>query len=214
MFSGIYKPMHRPLTLLEKLKTLLLRSIFASSGYWLRFWHKLFELVPHPQLLIWLLKLRNWLVTRAVWPILKHTHVGRFLTEPAPAPFCGAVTERSDASQPATAATQISALSFCGCSWLMLYHCGVATYLHSAKLINASQKFCGASSGSLVAAALACDVDLVEMKRFAMSLVVDSNARILGPVSAALPLNPSDCLCADRTDVALRENGTRASASS
>jgi len=75
-----------------------------------------------------------------------------------------------------------AAFSFSGCSWMLFYHLGVASTLQEECVFPADVIFCGASSGSLVAAALALDVDMRKVREFGMSLHSAADKRLLGPV--------------------------------
>jgi hypothetical protein len=73
--------------------------------------------------------------------------------------------------------------SFSGCSWLFVYHLGVAARLQERADLEGS-RFAGASSGSLVAVALAAGVDANEVMDLAMDLAGEARARRLGAVGA------------------------------
>ncbi len=71
----------------------------------------------------------------------------------------------------------VAGFSFRACSWMMFYHLGVARALHDALGAAAlgAVRFGGASSGALMAAALACEVPLAgadaPFRAFAFGLV-------------------------------------------
>merc|ERR1712166_1168529 len=63
-----------------------------------------------------------------------------------------------------------SSFSFCGCSWMLFYHLGVASVIQQQLVRPAEVSFCGASCGSLVAAALAIDVPMERVLAFGLEL--------------------------------------------
>jgi len=76
-------------------------------------------------------------------------------------------------------------VAFQGCSWLLPYHIGVAQKLIEEKLLTPStSRVAGASSGSLVAVAVACGVDLRELQALVLKMAADSRASLFGPVGA------------------------------
>lgn len=73
---------------------------------------------------------------------------------------------------------------FSGCGWLIPYYVGVAHSIRSnipSHVLNRS-KFCGSSSGSLMATALASDVDLDKMRAMIHNLRRELSKNWLGPV--------------------------------
>mmetsp|Transcript_37901 Transcript_37901/g.89671 ORF Transcript_37901/g.89671 Transcript_37901/m.89671 type:complete len:356 (-) Transcript_37901:19-1086(-) len=74
--------------------------------------------------------------------------------------------------------------SFDGCSWLMSFHLGVATALVDAMGWKGVSQlhFCGSSCGSLIAVALACRVDLGQMREFVFEMLDVALVRFLGPI--------------------------------
>lgn len=71
--------------------------------------------------------------------------------------------------------------SFAGCSWLMTYHLGVGLFLR--EYFNTHRmRFAGASSGSLIALAMATKMDLNDVFQFILSVGKESKRRFLGPV--------------------------------
>jgi patatin-like phospholipase domain-containing protein 4 len=75
-------------------------------------------------------------------------------------------------------------MSFDGCSWLMVYHLGVATALVDRLGFDALDhvRFCGASCGSLVAAALVARVDMGAFRCFVYDMLDIALGRFMGPV--------------------------------
>jgi hypothetical protein len=73
--------------------------------------------------------------------------------------------------------------SFSGCSWLFVYHLGVAAHLQKRFELKDS-RFAGASSGSLVAVALAAGVDAHDVLDCALDLAGQAHRRWLGAVGA------------------------------
>ena len=80
----------------------------------------------------------------------------------------------------------VDGFSFKACSWLLFFHLGVARCLADAfdPEILATVKFGGASSGSLMAAALATKLDLMEFRLFAYDMVEFAKKRLTGPCGA------------------------------
>ena len=75
-----------------------------------------------------------------------------------------------------------SSFSFCGCSWMLFYHLGVASAIQQQLVRPAEVSFCGASCGSLVAAALAIDVPMDRVLAFGLELHAASDSRLAGPM--------------------------------
>lgn len=77
-----------------------------------------------------------------------------------------------------------ASFSFCGCSWMLFYHLGVASSLQKHTVVRPGRlvTYCGASCGSLVAAALAIDVSMQAVKDFGMAMHAAADKRFLGPV--------------------------------
>lgn len=70
---------------------------------------------------------------------------------------------------------------FSGCSWLCMYHIGVAQSLHEQKVPVRS--YSGASSGSLVAVALASGIKPKKLRTAVTRIAEESRKHILGPLS-------------------------------
>ncbi|OSX69767.1 hypothetical protein BU14_1180s0003 [Porphyra umbilicalis] len=75
----------------------------------------------------------------------------------------------------------LSAVSFCGCAWLLPYHVGAAAALDGARLLGPTTTYLGTSCGALLAAALAVGVDPA-----AVSAAIDAGSAtvrggVLGP---------------------------------
>jgi len=75
-----------------------------------------------------------------------------------------------------------SSISFGGCSWKLFYHLGVASALQQRVSFSHPALFCGASCGTLVAAALALQIPMAKVKAFGMELHAGADGRMLGPV--------------------------------
>lgn len=115
----------------------------------------------------------------------------------------------------ASASSAPSCISFTGCSWLLFYHLGVMrAIVHSFPPASLSRlHFAGASCGSLVAAAMACNVAMQDMLELANALARVALARHWGPVlgmshmvnTGLQKLLPDDAhvLCSNRLHVSL-----------
>lgn len=96
-------------------------------------------------------------------------------------------------------AAKISAmnLSFSGCGFLGIYHVGVASAFREYVPQICLGKICGASAGSLAAAALACEVPLGETTTYILRVAVRARQRALGPLHPGFDINGiiHDSLC-------------------
>lgn len=96
-------------------------------------------------------------------------------------------------------AAKISAmnLSFSGCGFLGIYHVGVASAFREYVPQMCLGKICGASAGSLAAAALACEVPLGETTTYILRVAVRARQRALGPLHPGFDINGiiHDSLC-------------------
>lgn len=73
--------------------------------------------------------------------------------------------------------------SFAGCSWLLLYHVGVAAALQERlpRRTLARAHWAGTSSGALVAAAMAADVPARALRQLYWELLAAARSSVLGP---------------------------------
>lgn len=71
-------------------------------------------------------------------------------------------------------------ISFSGCSWLFPYHLGVCEGLKTRMNFD-KMTFLGASSGAIVAAAMACGVDTREGLMLGIQLAKQADRRLFGP---------------------------------
>jgi hypothetical protein len=80
----------------------------------------------------------------------------------------------------------LDGFSFKACSWMMFYHLGVCRCLKDAFGDEglAEVRFGGASSGALMAAALATGIDLASFRAFAFDMVEFARGRLGGPCAA------------------------------
>ena len=79
-------------------------------------------------------------------------------------------------------------LSFAGCGFTGIYHIGVASCLQICAPQLLRNKIGGSSGGALCALALICDVPLVEVTRFVISLSMKAKENTLGPFSPSFHL--------------------------
>lgn len=88
-------------------------------------------------------------------------------------------------------------LSFSGCGFLGIYHVGVASAFREYVPQICLGKICGASAGSLAAAALACEVPLGETTTYILRVAVRARQRALGPLHPGFDINGiiHDSLC-------------------
>ena len=109
-------------------------------------------------------------------PFLSHRHAIQCLS-----PY-----ERLDAADGRLVLRGVSGFSFKACSWMMFYHLGVARALVGRIGYEALENigFGGSSSGSLMAAAIACRVDLNSFRNFAYGMVDFASGRLAGPAAA------------------------------
>ena len=115
----------------------------------------------------------------------------------------------------ATPTPSCTCISFTGCSWLLFYHLGVmrAIVLSFPPASLARLHFAGASCGSLIAAALACNVAMQDMLELAAVLAQFALNRHWGPVlgmthmvnTGLQKILPDDAhvLCSNRLHVSL-----------
>eukprot|EP00730_Choanoeca_flexa_P014358 TRINITY_DN6252_c0_g1_i1.p1 TRINITY_DN6252_c0_g1~~TRINITY_DN6252_c0_g1_i1.p1 ORF type:complete len:275 (+),score=53.94 TRINITY_DN6252_c0_g1_i1:145-969(+) len=106
-------------------------------------------------------------------------------------------------------------VSFSGSGWLVGFHFGAAQTLLDRELITNSTIVAGASGGSLVAAALACDVDLnqaIELYRAEAAVMLRNgswyrggNTDMLYKVLRAFVPEDAAAICRDRLVVAVQE---------
>lgn len=80
-------------------------------------------------------------------------------------------------------------LSFSGCGFLGIYHVGVASAFREYVPQVCLGKICGASAGSLAAAALACEVPLGETTTYILRVAVRARHRALGPLHPGFDIN-------------------------
>lgn len=64
-----------------------------------------------------------------------------------------------------------SSLSFSGCGFLCIYHCGVAAAIKEYAPQMFNNQICGASAGAIVAAGIACNVCISEATSIFLSVV-------------------------------------------
>ncbi|GMT35266.1 hypothetical protein PFISCL1PPCAC_26563 [Pristionchus fissidentatus] len=79
-------------------------------------------------------------------------------------------------------------LSFSGCGFLCVYHAGVAAAIKEYAPHLARNKISGASAGSIVAAALICNVCISQATSTVLQVVTQARARIGGPLNPEFDL--------------------------
>ena len=139
---------------------------------------------------------RNSVVCNAIAWLKPYFAVIRHLTQQ----FWSMQKKSNDTT--ATSHSSISSVSFCGCSWLMMYHCGVAAAISSKPVSRKELCFYGASSGSLVACALTVGIAPSRIKNFAIKLARESRCL---PLEANVPGNEGFML-AGRTKTGPRKH--------